>query len=234
MTTVLLVDDQAVVRAGLRTILELNEDLVVVGEAADGRGALEAVGRLDPDVVLMDIRMPGLDGIEATRALVARQARCRICVLTTYGYDDHVYDALQAGAAGFLVKTDPPERIVSAVRALAAGETALGGTATALLVQRFVDGPRPHPDSGDPSSTLTGREREVLGLLAAGLSNAEIARGLSIGEGTVKTHVARVLTKLTVRDRVQAAIYAHQHGLTTPAREPLEVPGRREDDPPRR
>lgn len=220
MTAVLLVDDQAVVRAGLRTILELQQGLVVVGEAADGRQAIDAVDALDPDVVLMDIRMPIMDGIEATRALTARRARCRICVLTTYGQDDHVHDALRAGAAGFLVKTDSPDRIVAAVLALAQGEPALGATATALLVQRFVDGPRPHPAAEDPTAALTDRERQVLVLVAAGLSNAEIARRLCIGEGTVKTHVARMLTKLAVRDRVQAAIYAHQHGLASPPSRP--------------
>jgi DNA-binding NarL/FixJ family response regulator len=220
MITVLVVDDQAVVRAGLRTILELHDDLTVVGEADDGRQAIAVAGSLDPDVVLMDIRMPVMDGIEATRALVARQARCRVCVLTTYGYDDHVYDALAAGAAGFLVKTDPPDQIVAAVRAVAAGDSILGPATTALVVERFVEGPRPHPDDEDPGAALTDREAEVLRLVAAGLSNAEVGRQLFISEGTVKTHVARVLMKLGVRDRVQAAVYAHRHGLMRPFHHP--------------
>jgi len=214
MTTVLVVDDQAVVRAGLRTILELEDDLSVVGEAADGREALVAVAGLDPDVVLLDIRMPRLDGIATLQELTRRGARCRVCVLTTYGVEDNVYDALQAGAGGFLVKSDPPERIVAAVRALAAGDAVLGAETTALLVQRFLNRPRPHADGDGRLGALTEREAQVLRLLAAGRSNAEIARALLIGEGTVKTHVARILAKLGVRDRVQAAVYAHLHGLT--------------------
>jgi DNA-binding NarL/FixJ family response regulator len=214
MTTVLVVDDQAVVRAGLRTILELEDDLSVVGEAADGREALVAVAGLDPDVVLLDIRMPRLDGIATLQELTRRGARCRVCVLTTYGVEDNVYDALQAGAGGFLVKSDPPERIVAAVRALAAGDAVLGAETTALLVQRFLSRPRPHADGDGRLGALTEREAQVLRLLAAGRSNAEIARALLIGEGTVKTHVARILAKLGVRDRVQAAVYAHLHGLT--------------------
>lgn len=215
--TVLLVDDQAIVRAGLRTILEVHNDLRVVGEAADGREALAAAAALDPDVILMDIRMPRMDGIEATQALVRGGARSRVCALTTYGIDEHVYDALQAGAAGFLVKTDPPERIVDAVRAVAAGDAVLGSDTTALVVQWFLAGPRPGP-SESSGTALTARETDVLTLLAEGLSNAEIARRLFIGEGTVKTHVARILTKLGVRDRVQAAVYAHRHRMVGPQR----------------
>jgi DNA-binding NarL/FixJ family response regulator len=216
MITILIVDDQAVVRAGLRTILELQEDLQVVGEAVDGHHCLALVDKLDPDVVLMDIRMPGLDGVQATRRLAETGRRARVCMLTTYGIDRHVYDALQAGAAGFLVKTDPPDRIVSAVRAVAEGDAVLGPDTTARLVELFLTRtPAPLITKGsDPG--LTDRETEVLRLLATGLSNAEIARRLTIGEGTVKTHVARILTKLGVRDRVQAAVYAHQHGLLPP------------------
>lgn len=216
MISVLVVDDQAIVRAGLRTILELREDVQVVGEAADGFQCLDMVDRLNPDIVLMDIRMPGLDGIETTRRLTARGSRARICVLTTYGIDEHVYDALQAGAVGFLVKTDPPERIVHAVHALAEGDTILGPETTARLVRHFLAAPRLSMPIRSPDPRLTDRESEVLQLLATGLSNAEIAHRLTIGEGTVKTHVARILAKLGVRDRVQAAVHAHQHGLLPP------------------
>ncbi|MCW2811964.1 MAG: LuxR family transcriptional regulator [Friedmanniella sp.] len=217
--TILLVDDQAVVRTGLRTILETHRDLRVVGEAADGHQALQLTSRLDPDIVLMDIRMPGMDGILATRSLVEAGARSRICVLTTYGLDENVYDALHAGAAGFLVKTDPPDQIVTAVRALAAGDTMLGPETTRVVVRRFLSGSRPGLEAVDElAATLTSREAQVLTLVADGLSNAEIARQLFIGEGTVKTHVARILTKLAVRDRVQAAVYAHRHHLTEPPR----------------
>jgi DNA-binding NarL/FixJ family response regulator len=216
MTTVLIVDDQAVVRAGLRTILELTDDLRVIGEADDGSRALTVAAARDPDVVLMDIRMPRMDGITATRALVDRGARCRICVLTTYGQDEHVYDALDAGASGFLVKSESPERITAAVRALADGDTVLGAATSARLVQRFLAGPRPSTAAQPLADPLTDREHEVLRALACGRSNAEIARELFIGEGTVKTHVARILAKLGVRDRVQAAVYAHRHGLVPP------------------
>ena len=216
--TVLLVDDQAVVRAGLRTILEIHHDLRVVGEAGNGNEALTLTSSLDPDVVLMDIRMPGMDGIAATRSLVESGARCRVCMLTTYGLDENIYDALQVGAAGFLVKTDPPDHIVTAVRALAAGDTILGPETTRVMVRRFLTGSRPADAVDLAASALTNREAQVLNLLADGLNNAEIARRLFIGEGTVKTHVARILTKLAVRDRVQAAVYAHRHHLSDPPR----------------
>jgi DNA-binding NarL/FixJ family response regulator len=217
--TVLLVDDQGVVRAGLRTILEIHHDLRVIGEAANGNEALMMASTLDPDVVLMDIRMPGMNGIAATHSLVESGARCRVCILTTYGLDENVYDALEVGAAGFLVKTDPPELIVTAVRALAAGDTILGPETTRVLVRRFLTGSRPGGVAADlPARALTNREAQVLNLLADGLNNAEIAQRLFIGEGTVKTHVARILTKLAVRDRVQAAVYAHRHHLGDPPR----------------
>jgi DNA-binding NarL/FixJ family response regulator len=217
--TVLLVDDQAVVRTGLRTILEVHDDLRVVGEAGDGNEALLLASQLDPDVVLMDIRMPGMDWIAATRTLVESGARCQVCVLTTYGVDENVYDALQVGASGFLVKTDPPEHIVTAVRALAAGDTVLGPETTRLMVRRFLTGSRPGAINDPRASTLTKREAEVLAQMADGLNNAEIARRLFIGEGTVKTHVARILAKLAVRDRLQAAVYAHHHQLADPPRQ---------------
>lgn len=214
---VLIVDDQAVVRTGLRTLLEAEPDLVVVGEAGDGADAVAQVHAHRPDVVLMDIRMPQMDGITATRALVKEGVPTQVCVLTTYGLDEYVFDALAAGASGFLLKTDSPERIVSTVRSIAAGEFALGAETTRDLVERLLRGGRPAADGADPAAALTPREREILLLIGEGLSNAEIARRLTVGEGTVKTHVARVLMKLGLRDRVQAAIFAHRHHLLPPA-----------------
>jgi DNA-binding NarL/FixJ family response regulator len=209
--SVLLADDQAVVRAGLSTILAPHDDLRVVGEAADGREAVDAVLRLDPDVVLMDVRMPRVDGIAATRELVARRVRTRVCVLTTYGLESVAYDALAAGASGFLLKTDPPERIVSAVRRLAEGEPVLSPATVEHVVAHFVSAPR--PSDTDPLDVLTERERSVYTLVAQGLSNREIAQRLVLGEGTVKSHVAHLLTKLDLRDRIQVVIHAHRHGL---------------------
>ncbi|WP_322756462.1 response regulator transcription factor [Frankia sp. Cas3] len=220
MIRVLLVDDQAVVRAGLRTILECQDDLEVVGEAADGSQAFALTAALDPDVVIMDIRMPVLDGIETTRRLVASAVRARILMLTTYGLDEYVYEALRAGAAGFLLKTDPPARLVDAVRVVAAGDALLGPDTTRKLIERFLAGPPPHSPMPAELTTLTEREREVFGLIARGLSNQEIAGSLYVGEGTVKTHVARILAKLRLRDRVQAVVYAYECGLTQPGRTP--------------
>jgi DNA-binding NarL/FixJ family response regulator len=213
MITVLLADDQAVVRTGLRTMLGAEDDIVVIGEAGDGEEAVELATRLAPDLVLMDVRMPVLDGIAATSRLVAARSPSRVCILTTYGIDETVYDALTAGASGFLVKTDSPQRIVSTVRAIAAGEFALGTEATRHLVEQYLRSPRPAEGSTDPLAGLTLREREVFALVAEGLSNAEIARRLFVGEGTVKTHVARILMKLGVRDRVQIVVFAYRQGL---------------------
>jgi DNA-binding NarL/FixJ family response regulator len=216
MIRVLLADDQAVVRAGLRTILESQPDIEVVGEAADGAEALALVAALDPDVVMMDIRMPGLDGIRATRRLTESPGGAHVLMLTTYGLDQYVYDALRAGAAGFLLKTDPPDRIIDAVRIVNAGDALLGPHTTRRLIERFLAGPP--PDSSPPAAlgTLTDRELQVMLEIARGLSNREIAERLYIGEGTVKTHVARILAKLSLRDRVQAVVYAYDHGLTHP------------------
>jgi DNA-binding NarL/FixJ family response regulator len=212
MTSVVIADDQAVVRGGLRMILEAQPDLEVVGEATDGLEALDLVRSLGPDVVLMDIRMPELDGIEATRRVALTGARTRVLVLTTYGMDEYVYDALKAGAAGFLVKTESPERLVEAVRVVARGEALLAPEITRRLVDRFVSGVR--PGAAPPElEELTTRELEVLKLIARGLSNAEIAERLIVSEGTVKTHVARVLSKLGLRDRVQAVVFAYESGL---------------------
>ncbi len=213
MIRIVLVDDQAVVRAGLRTLLEVEPDLEVVGEAADGYAAVDTTRRLDPDVVIMDVRMPGLDGIAATASILGSGVRARVCVLTTYAFDEYLFDALTAGASGFLLKTDTSERIIATIRAVAAGEFALGPRTTARLVERYTRGPRPLPKAADPLAALTAREREVFALLAEGLSNAEIAERLVVGEGTAKTHVAHILLKLGLRDRVQAVVMAHRNGL---------------------
>jgi DNA-binding NarL/FixJ family response regulator len=197
-------------------ILEAN-GIEVLDEAADGAAAIELAEQLEPDVVLMDIRMPIVDGIEATAAISGAGLKTRILVLTTYGVDQNVHDALRAGASGFLLKTDPPERLVEAVRAVAAGETPLAADVTSLLVDHYLGraGLEPTPAA---VADLTPREVDVLTLIARGKSNAEIASQLFVGEGTVKTHVARILAKLDLRDRTQAAIYAYEHGVVQPGR----------------
>jgi DNA-binding NarL/FixJ family response regulator len=214
MITVVIADDQAVVRAGLRMILEAN-GIQVLGEAADGAAAIELAQQLDPDVMLMDIRMPSVDGIEATGAISGARLRTRILVLTTYGVDQNVHDALKAGASGFLLKTDAPERLVEAVRAVAAGETPLAADVTSLLIDHYLGRSSLEAAPGAVAD-LTPREVDVLTLIARGKSNAEIASHLYVGEGTVKTHVARILAKLDLRDRTQAAIYAYEHGVVRP------------------
>lgn len=215
MIRILIADDQAVVRAGLRMILEAQDDLEIVGEATDGAEAVEAVRTLRPDVALMDIRMPTLDGIEATRRIASSSLSTRVLVLTTYGLDENVYDALKAGASGFLLKTDSPERLIDAVRVVAAGEALLAPEITRRLIDRFVAGSHPTANASELEQ-LTAREREVLKLLARGRTNAEIAAELYVSEGTVKTHVARILAKLDLRDRTQAVIYAYENGLIQP------------------
>ncbi|MGW3118497.1 response regulator [Streptomyces sp. NPDC001107] len=217
MIDILLADDQAVVRTGLRTILDSCPDLHVVGEAANGAEALTLTAALRPDVVLMDIRMPVLDGIETTRRLATSVTPSRVLILTTYGLDQYVYQALRAGAAGFLLKTDPPDRIADAVRVVAAGEALLGPTTTRRLIERFLTGPPPGTRPPAALNTLTDREHDVMRQVALGLSNQEIADRLGIGEGTVKTHVSRILAKLGLRDRVQAVVYAYQHSLLPPS-----------------
>ncbi len=217
MIRVVLADDQAVVRGGLRMILESEPDIEVSGEAGDGRHALDLVRELDPDIVLMDIRMPTLDGIAATRRLVSSGSSTRVLVLTTYGLDENVYDALKAGAAGFLVKTDSPAQLVHAVRVVASGEALLAPDVTRRLIDRFVTGLRPNTPTPAELEALSPREREVLGLVAGGMSNAEIAAALFVSEGTVKTHVARILSKLNLRDRVQVVVYAYERGIIEPA-----------------
>lgn len=216
MIRVVIADDQAVVRGGLRMILESEPGIEVTGEAADGRAALDLIRELDPDVALMDIRMPNMDGIEATRRLTGAGARARVLVLTTYDLDENVYDALKAGAAGFLVKTESPERLVQAVRVVAAGEALLAPDITRRLVDRFVSGLRPNAPAPPELEELTERELEVLKLVAGGLSNAEIAQTLFLSDGTVKTHVARILSKLGLRDRVQVVVFAYERGIVKP------------------
>ena len=214
MTTVVIVDDQDLVRNGLRLILGSEPDLEVVGEAADGTAGRGLVAELDPDVVLMDVQMPGEDGLTATRRLAADGARCRILVLTTFDLDEYVYDALAAGASGFLLKDMAGEDICDAVRQAARGTDALLAPAvTRRLVERFARTGSQHRGHHPGIARLTEREREVLALMAVGLTNHEIAEHLYIGETTVKTHVARIFTKLDARDRVQAVITAHECGV---------------------
>jgi DNA-binding NarL/FixJ family response regulator len=215
-TTVLLCDDQGLVRVGLRKILEVEPDLDVVGEASDGDQAVRAAARLRPDVVLMDIRMPVLDGIGATRAIVGERETTRVLMLTTFGLDSYVYDALRAGASGFMLKDAPPEEIVAAVRIVARGEALLAPAVTRGVIEEFSRTPARRADASAELRDLTPREREVLDLLVRGLSNTEICRALVISDATAKTHVARILQKLGLRDRVQVVIYAYERGLVAP------------------
>lgn len=216
MTTVLIADDQALVRVGLRKILDSEPETTVVGEASDGQDAIASARRLRPDVVLMDIRMPVLDGIEATRRIVRAQPATRVLILTTFGLDGYVYDALRAGASGFMLKDAPPEEIAGAVRIVASGDALLAPAVTRTVIEEFARHPAPAPGPPRAVEDLTPREREVLDLLIRGLSNPEICAQLVISEATAKTHVARILQKLGLRDRVQAVIYAYENGLVTP------------------
>jgi DNA-binding NarL/FixJ family response regulator len=214
--TVVLADDQALVRRGFRLILETEPDIQVVAEAEDGQQAIDAIRRHHPAVVLMDIQMPGLDGLEATRRILADPAnQARVLILTTFERDDYVFQALQLGASGFLLKTAPPEDLVTAVRVVAGGEALLSPSVTRRVIQEFASSHRHVPRSAD-LDRLTQRELEVLRLLAEGLSNAEIAGRLYLGEATVKTHTSSVLSKLGLRDRIQAVIFAYRHGLVEP------------------
>jgi DNA-binding NarL/FixJ family response regulator len=230
---ILIVDDQALLRTGFRMILEAEPDLTVVGEAEDGRRAVEQTARLAPDVVLMDIRMPSMDGLEATRRIVSGRATNagadpdavadavadaspRVIILTTFDLDEYVYDALRAGASGFLLKDAPPSQLIDGIRAVAGGDALIAPSVTRRLIREFAA--RPRPAAGPPPvlDELTPRELEVLALVARGQSNAEIATELAVSPTTVKTHVARILMKLDLRDRVQAVVLAYESGLIQP------------------
>ncbi len=220
MIRVLIADDEALVRGGFRMILEAQADLQVVGEAADGQQAIARVGELSPDVVLMDIRMPVMDGLEATRRLLSGSPTApKVLMLTTFDLDEYVYEAMKVGASGFLLKTAPPSELAAAVRAVVGGDVLLAPPITRRLVEQFVRRPPPGQDLPPGLQALTAREVEVLRLVAGGLSNAEIARELFLGEATVKTHLNRVLAKLGLRDRVQAVVLAYETGLVAPGRQ---------------
>jgi DNA-binding NarL/FixJ family response regulator len=212
---VLLVDDQALVRSGFRLILETREDLEVVGEAVDGSEVVDLARRLKPDVILMDVRMPKVDGVEATRRLAAIGSPARVLILTTFDLDEYVYEAIRAGASGFLLKDVLPAQLVDAVRVVASGEAILAPTVTRRLLEHFA-GTLPGNERPPELARLTERELEILTLLADGLSNAELADLLFLSETTVKTHVSSVLRKLELRDRVQAVVLAHRAGLVQP------------------
>jgi DNA-binding NarL/FixJ family response regulator len=222
MIRVLIADDQELMRTGLRMMLAAQPDLEVVAEAADGRAAVELSRRHHPDVALLDVRMPGCDGIEATRRLRAAGApRPQVVILTTFDHDDHVYDALRAGATGFLLKTTPPDRLVAAVRAAAAGESLLSPEITRRLAERYATGPRPAAGGVPPElAELTPRERDILRRIAGGRSNAQIAADLVLSTATVKSHVNRIFRKLGVGERAQAVVLAYETGFVTPGEAP--------------
>jgi DNA-binding NarL/FixJ family response regulator len=215
---VLIVDDQSLVRAGFRMILDAETDIDVVGEAADGLEAVIAARDTDPDVILMDVRMPNVDGLEATRRLLdGRESGPRILILTTFDLDEYVYEALRAGASGFLLKDTPPEQLVEAIHVVASGEALLSPSITKRVIEQFVARPPESTRKPPPElEELTARELEMLRYLARGLSNAEIAKEAFVSETTVKTHVARILMKLRLRDRVQAVVFAYENGIVQP------------------
>jgi len=220
-TSIVLVDDQELLRMGFRMVLDAQPDLELVGEAGDGEEALEVVERLQPDVVLMDVRMPGIDGVETTRRLVERGGRSRVIILTTFDLDEYAYAALRAGASGFLLKDAQPADLLSAIRAVASGDSVVAPSTTRRLLESLAhqlpDPERAAPVADPRLDEVTPREREVLIAVARGLSNAEIAVQLVLSEATVKTHVGRVLAKLELRDRVQIVVYAYERGLISPA-----------------
>jgi DNA-binding NarL/FixJ family response regulator len=224
---VVVADDQQLVRAGFRVILEDEPDITVVGEAADGRGAVDVVLRTRPDVVLMDIRMPELDGLKAAeRILGEADLETAVLMLTTFDRDEYIYEALRIGASGFLLKDTPADRLLDAVRVAASGEALLAPSITRRLIEDFARAARPDPGAvPERLAELTSRELDVLGLVARGLSNSEIAAELVLGENTVKTHVAHVLSKLGLRDRVQAVVLAYETGLVAPEASPSDSPG---------
>ena len=226
MTSLVIVDDQGMVRAGFRSLLDGEPGLAVVGEAANGEEALDVVRRLAPTVTLMDIRMPVLDGLAATRRIVEEGLATKVLVLTTFDLDEYVFEALRAGASGFLLKDAPAEELVAAIRVVAAGESLLAPGVTRPVIDAFVQrAPQAVAVRDERLATLTPRELEVLGLLARGLSNLAIAERLFVSEGTTKTHVSNVLMKLGLRDRVQAVIFAYENGVVVPG-EHVEDPSR--------
>jgi DNA-binding NarL/FixJ family response regulator len=214
-TRILLIDDQELLRMGFRMVLDAQSDLEVVGEAGDGAEGVKLAGELQPDVILMDVRMPGMDGVQATRALVGAGCRAHIIILTTFDLDEYAHAALRAGASGFLLKDAQPADLLSAIRAVASGDAVVAPSTTRRLLATIAHQlPAPGEEHGDARlETLTPREREVLEAVARGLSNAEIAAALVLSEATVKTHVGRILAKLELRDRVQIVVYAYDHGL---------------------
>jgi DNA-binding NarL/FixJ family response regulator len=224
---ILLVDDQALVRAGFRMILDAEPEMEVVGEASDGREAVDQVRELRPDVVLMDIRMPELDGLEAARRILSGTTEAgapKILMLTTFDLDEYVYEALRAGASGFLLKDTPPEQLVSAIHVISEGEALLSPSITRRVISEFVKGTGPKPQAQFPRlQDLTARELEVMKAISRGLSNAEIAKELFVSETTVKTHVARILMKLGLRDRVQAVVLAYEAGVVQPGDNAVEA-----------
>lgn len=214
--TVLIVDDQELMRMGLTMVLDAQEDITVVAEAADGSAAVRAVREHRPDVVLMDVRMPGIDGVRATSMITESESNSRVLVMTTFDLDEHVLGALRAGASGFLLKDTPSEDLISAIRSVAAGDAVVSPKVTRRLLSRFIAEDAPLAQDPVVLDALTDREGEVLGLLATGLSNAEIAGKLVLSEATVKTHISRILTKLGLRDRVQAVVLAYETGVVRP------------------
>ena len=228
MISVLLVDDHSLIRMGFRLVLEGETDIEVVGEAADGAAAVAMCSALRPDVVLMDVRMPGHDGIEATRDIVTAGLPCKVLILTTFDLDDYVYAGLRAGSSGFLLKDTQPTRLVAAIHTIAAGDAVLAPTATTRLVRKFAASPQSGPPSSHPAAqlrhALTSREQDVFARIAAGMSNGEIAASLCLSEGTVKIHVGRILAKLGLRDRIQAVVLAYESRLITPGTPPPDGP----------
>jgi DNA-binding NarL/FixJ family response regulator len=213
---VLLVDDDNLMRAGLRAVLSSDQTIEVVGETPDGRLAVDSVRRLRPDLVLMDVRMPDIDGIAATRQVLAASPEVKVVILTTFEQDDYIFGALSAGASGFLLKRSRPEELLAAIHTVAAGDSLLSPSVTRTVIERVAQQPTPKPECSDQLEELTAREREVLELIARGLSNGEIAGALVIEESTVKTHIKRILMKLHLRDRIHAVIFAYETGVAQP------------------